>query len=261
MTITCIFHGDLPGLLSVKSDHNGMVRHTTYRRASIKDMIESLGVPHTEIQVLRLRGDKISFEYIVQDQDRIEVYPPTPPCDVCKPSILCPDPLDSVRFVVDINVGKLAALLRMAGFDTAFPANATDNELAALSHTEKRILLTRDTSLLKRKIVTHGRLIRAIEPENQLKEVLWLYGQKNQLQPFSRCLCCNEKLVPVKKKEIEHRLLPLTKKYYHDFHQCTKCDKIFWAGSHRENMEKYLRIFEDIKPENAVNELFNQETD
>jgi len=234
------FHGDLPILL--RSGLSGRVElcHNLDRRASIKDIIESLGIPHPEIASLAANGHEISFAYIPEQNDRVDVVPLTPPVDVFTPTILRPQPLQDIRFVVDVNVGKLASLLRMAGIDTVYENSLTDTELAGIAAGDNRILLTRDCRLLQRKIVEFGHLVRSENPARQLAEVLHLYGLAGKLKPFSRCLRCNGILEPVAKERIMHRLEPLTKKYYDAFHQCRGCDRIYWAGSHREKMQGLL---------------------
>lgn len=240
--ITLIFHGNLQELLPRKmtGKANAEVHHFLERRASVKDVVESFGVPHPEIEQLQANGRQIGFDYIVGDQDRIEMWPLTPPCKVFAATILRPEPLTRMAFVVDINVGKLAVLLRMAGLDTLYQHDLSDGDLARVAADEKRILLTRDRNLLKRKNVVFGHLIRAMEPWQQLLEVVCLYQLAETLQPFCRCLRCNRLLVPVAKEKIIHRLEPLTIKYYDSFQLCMACDKIYWPGSHRQTMQGQL---------------------
>lgn len=238
---TLRFHGNLRSLLSPALTGNKAIEHTLKRRASIKDVVESLGVPHTEIDKIETNDTEVSFSYIVQHSDHINIFPPIPPVDVFTPTLLRPYALEDIRFTVDTNVGKLASLLRMAGFDTSYKNLIEDKELADISHNEKRILLTRDRKLLNRKNIVYGHLIRECNPLQQLKEVLLLYGLKDRANPFSRCMRCNGLLESVSKDNIIHRLKPLTKKYYNTFQRCTQCEKLYWAGSHRKKMENMLR--------------------
>ena len=238
--ITLTFHGNLPELLVRRLAGSQLVRHTLERRASVKDVVESFGIPHPEIGLLTINGRQIGFDALVKDRDDIELWPLTPPCDVLTPTILRPEPLTRISFMVDINVAKLAGLLRMAGFDTQYDPDLTDGDLAETAAAAKRILLTRDRSLLKRRNVMFGHLVRAIEPRQQWLEVVRLYGLTGMLRPFSRCLRCNGRLVPVDKKTILHRLEPLTIKYYDQFHRCADCGRIYWPGSHRERMDTDL---------------------
>lgn len=240
LTIRFQIHGDLITLLKIPVDGEQIFSHTIHRKASVKDVIESLGIPHPEIGRLTIHGTDIGFDYIVQHDDHIEIFPLVPLVDVLTPTLLRPSPLADIRFVVDVNVGKLASLLRMAGFDTAYHNNLRDTEIAQIAVNEKRIVLTRDTLLLKRKIVEYGHLIRETDPQKQLGEVINLFGLKEKIKPFSRCLRCNGILIPIAKEKIIHNLEPLTKKYYNTFHRCTGCKQIYWPGSHKDKMQECL---------------------
>ncbi len=238
--ITLTFHGNLRELLARRLAGAAQVRHTLERRASVKDVVESFGIPHPEIAEITANGRQIGLDALVADHDAIEIWPLTPLCDVLTPTVLRPEPLPRLAFMVDINVAKLAGLLRMAGFDTLYDPDLTDGDLAETAAVEKRILLTRDRNLLKRKNVEFGHLVREIEPRQQWLEVIQLYGLADKLRPFSRCLRCNGPLVPVDKTKILHRLEPLTIKYYDLFHRCADCDRVYWPGSHRERMDADL---------------------
>ncbi|ADH84879.1 Mut7-C RNAse domain-containing protein [Desulfurivibrio alkaliphilus] len=231
--IRLIFHGELAELLTAPQAA-GEVR-TTARGASIKDMVEACGIPHTEVGKIAA-GQSVNFSYIPADDERLDIFPLTPPVDITIPTCLRPEPFTAVRFIIDVNVAKLARRLRMLGFDALLPADHDDANLARLA-AAGRILLTRDRRLLKRRQVLFGRLIRATDPQKQLLEVLNHYGLQQRALPFSRCLNCNEILQPVAKEKIIHRLEPLTKKYYTRFKYCPACDQIYWAGSHREKMQ------------------------
>lgn len=239
-TVTLVFHDNLKELLAHDVDEKGAVLHCFDRRASVKDVIESFGVPHPEIQWLKVNGTEVGFDNILQDNDFVEISPLTPPFNVLTATVLRPEPIKAIRFVVDVNVGKLATLLRIAGFDTAYDNDLNDIELARIAEKEQRILLTRDTHLLKRKNVLFGHLVREIQPQKQLVEVIRLFQLKTHIRPYTRCLLCNALLKPVAKQEIMHRLKPLTRKYYDTFHLCPECDKIYWPGSHRDKMQDYI---------------------
>jgi len=238
--IILTFHGNLPELLVRRMAGAVQVRHILERRASVKDLVESFGIPHPEIEQLTANDRMIGFDALVVDKDHIEIWPLTPPCDVLTPTILRPEPLTRIAFVVDINVGKLAVLLRMAGFDTLYHPDLTDGDLAETAAAEKRILLTRDRNLLKRKNVVFGHLVREMQPRQQWLEIVRLYQLADMLKPFSRCLRCNGQLVPVDKDTILHLLEPLTIKYYDLFHRCAACDQVYWPGSHRQRMDADL---------------------
>lgn len=240
--ITINFHGNLVDLLSRKSANGPVVFFHLQRRTSIKDLIESFGIPHPEIEKIAVNGKEVDFAYIVENSIRIDVFPISMHSNFCKPSLLRPDPLISHRFVVDINVAKLASKLRQLGFDTLLPRDCDDAGLAAIAGCQRRILLTRDCNLLKRKIVEFGHLVRAEFPNEQLVEIIKLFGLKDMIKPYSRCFQCNGLLEPVAKEDIMPFLEPLTKKYYHVFHRCIDCKKIYWSGSHREKMDEILQV-------------------
>ncbi|MFA7382799.1 MAG: Mut7-C RNAse domain-containing protein [Desulfurivibrionaceae bacterium] len=230
------FWGNLKELLRPPFRGQNRVEYALTRQASVKDIIEALGVPHTEVGRLTVAGRELSFAAAGDEDETMEVYPLSPPVDVTAPTLLRPEPLPGLTFAVDINVGKLAALLRMAGFDVFYRNYISDPKLVEVAKREKRILLSKDTDLLKRKEVVFGYLVREIQPERQLAEIIHLFGLQAQLKPLSRCLRCNGLLQGVDKEEIIAQLEPLTQKYYHSFRRCPGCGKIYWPGTHRDKM-------------------------
>ena len=236
------FHGDLKGFLG-RRHVSGRIEYVLNRRASIKDIIESFKVPHTEVGAIRSRGRERDFQWIPNPDRAVEIFPVIPPLDVTKPSFLQPEPHAAVRFLVDVNVARLAMLLRTLGFDTAFDPLAGDAEMAGQAEREERIMLTRDTGLLRRRAVRFGRCIRAHDPDEQLAEVVRFFGLRPPFVLFSRCLRCNVPLVPVTKEEVWGRLEPKTKKYFNRFKICPQCDRVYWQGSHHEKLlERVERI-------------------
>lgn len=235
ITISC--HGNLADLLSRKFRKDGVISFDLQRKTSVKDLIESVGIPHPEIDQIIVENKEVDFNYIVAQGVKIDVYPISSKTDFFKPTILRPTPLESYRFVVDVNVAKLTPKLRQLGFDTLYQNNFNDEELALVSGNQQRVLLTRDCNLLKRKVVDFGHLVRAGCPDEQIVEVIELFNLKKNIRPYSRCLTCNGDLLPVSKEEILHLLQPLTRKYYNHFCQCLNCQKLYWAGSHREKMD------------------------
>jgi hypothetical protein len=242
MMVNLQLHGDLCRFLA-KGQREIVSRPLPLtRRTSIKDFLEALNIPHPEIHQLLVNGQEKDFGHPVAADDRIEVFAVPAPVDLAATNPLRP-PLSVIRFAVDANVGKLARLLRLTGFDTLYEPNLDDNELAETAGRDQRILLTRDHDLLKRKIVIYGRLIRSDKPREQLREVVNLYGLREQIHPFSRCLVCNGMLQEIAKDKISGRLLPLTRKYYQDFKICPQCEQLYWPGSHRQGM---LKIIEEL---------------
>jgi hypothetical protein len=233
------FHGDLKHFLPPDKD-SGLIQVRLERRTSVKDLIEACGPPHTEIGELRVQDRPADFGHIVSPGETIEVQPHTPPVNPFQPTLLRPTALSGLRFVVDVNVGKLSPLLRMLGFDTAYHWTWRDRTIADMAESQGRIVLTRDLGLLKRKKIVWGRLIRGKTPEEQLPEVLDLFGLQGPFRLFSRCLNCNVLLEDVDKADIVDRLEPKTKLYFNHFRICPSCGRIFWRGSHHEKMIQFL---------------------
>ncbi len=200
----------------------------------MKHLIEAAGVPHTEVGQIKVYGLVKDFSYQVQAGDRVEVYPPISGGGM-KP--------DRLRFVLDNHLGRLAAYLRMLGFDSFYRNDIQDEELASVSEEEQRILLTRDRHLLMRRAVTYGYCLRSQNSREQLEEVVRRYQLADKVHPFRRCLRCNTPLVAIQKETVMDRLQPLTQQYYEDFHICPNCSQIYWKGSHYEHM---LSIIDQI---------------
>lgn len=236
---TLLFAGELAGLLTRKH-HSGLVRYPAARRASIKDVVESLGVPHTEIHGIRANGRDHDFSLLLEPGQEVALLPadlcPAYPVDVTIPTLLRPRPLSALRFLVDENVAGLVPLLRALGFDAAYDRAWDDARIAEVAAREGRVVLSRDRALLKRSVVTCGRLVRAALPDEQLVEVLGLFGVTRAPALFSRCLRCNVKTVAVNKADVLHRLEPKTKKYFSTFKECPMCGRLYWRGSHHARL-------------------------
>jgi uncharacterized protein with PIN domain/sulfur carrier protein ThiS len=217
--------------------------HDLTRRTSVKDLIESFGVPHTEVEVILVNGNSVDFSYIVQPGDRISVYPVFEALDVSPLIRLREKPLRNPRFVIDANLGQLARYLRLLGFDVIYRNNFTDREVAQIAHREQRIVLTRDRRLLQHKIITHGYFVRADKPREQVREILARLDLYGALRPFTRCLRCNGELETVDKEAVLDQLEPKTRKYYHQFRRCKDCGQAYWRGSHFNRMEKLCDYF------------------
>jgi uncharacterized protein len=207
---------------------------------SVKDMIEALGVPHTEVDFILANGGSVDFSYQVQNGDRIAVYPAFQSIDIARQQHLRPNFPVEKRFILDGHLGRLAAYLRMLGFDVLYRNDFSDDELAQISSSEERILLTRDQGLLKRNIVTHGYWVRATLPRQQVVEVVNYFGLVPEFVPFRRCVHCNSLLQTVSKDAILHRLQPETRQHYNEFYICPACDRIYWKGSHYQRMRKFI---------------------
>ncbi|MGA2591083.1 MAG: Mut7-C RNAse domain-containing protein [Bryobacteraceae bacterium] len=214
--------------------------HIFVDAAPVKDMVESLGVPHTEIDLILVNGQSVDFSYIVRDGDRISVYPVFEALDITPLIRLRPLPLREPRFVLDTHLGRLAGYLRMAGFDTLYGKDCDDEELARISRDAGRILLTRDIGLLKRGMVTHGYYIRETAVRRQFPEVIRRFDLSGATRPFTRCLRCNAMLDAVARAEIAAQLPPRTAEFYDEFRRCPECRRVYWKGGHYRRMREFL---------------------
>lgn len=215
---------------------SGLVRHRFRTSSSVKDVIESHGVPHTEVEVILANGRSVDFGYRVRDGDHISVYPVFEAFDVAPILRVRARPLRQTRFVLDVHLGTLARRLRLLGFDTRYERAATDEELVAVSVAERRTLLTRDLRLLMRKAVTHGAYLRATQPSEQVREVIRRFQLEGSMAPFSRCLACNGLLEDVPKAEVEAQLQPMTRQLYDEFRRCRECRRPYWRGAHHARL-------------------------
>jgi uncharacterized protein with PIN domain len=210
------------------------------RAASAKHMIEALGVPHTEVELILVNGESVGFERPLCDGDRVAVYPKFEALDVTPLLRVRPEPLRGSRFIADAHLGGLAHMLRMAGFDTLYDNGYADAELVDIAQRQRRIILTRDTELLKRRAVTHGCYIHAIKPERQFREISVRLDLHRAMRPFTLCLNCNAPLRTVAKAEICDRLPPRVRETQERFSTCDACGRVFWEGSHWRNMTRVL---------------------
>lgn len=210
------------------------------RGATAKHMIEALGVPHTEVELILVNGLSVGFEHILAEGDRVAVYPKFEALDVTPLLRVRGQPLRETRFVADAHLGGLARLLRLAGFDTLYDNHYDDAEIEAIAGREGRIVLSRDLELLKRRGVDHGCYVRAIEPKAQLREIVGRLDLARSLRPFSLCLCCNAPLRPVAKAEVAERLPPAVRRDQERFSTCDACGRVYWEGSHWRAMRRVL---------------------
>ena len=224
--------------------HKRTFAHAFSGQPAVKDVIEALGVPHTEVDLLLVNGVSVGFDYQLQQGDRVAVYPVFESLDISGISRVREKPLRETRFILDVHLGKLARRLRLLGFDTRYENFRTDAEIIDIALTEKRIILTRDKGLLKNHRVTHGYWIRSNEPDVQVKEVVKRFDLSAKVNPFSRCLVCNGVLVAVEKEEIAEHLPEKTRQSFDTFYRCQQCRKIFWEGSHYRKLIEFLNSLE-----------------
>lgn len=238
--ITLRFYGDLNELVS--TNH----KQTVFERSlpgptSVKDLIEGCGVPHTEVDVILVDGKSSGFSYLIQGGERVSVYPFFDAMDLPDGDRLQQSTLSDPRFLVDVNLGKLARYLRLSGFDTVYHTHAKDDDLVEQMLEEDRALLSRDRKLLMRKVVTCGYLPRSDQAAIQLEEVFRRFDLFDEVDPYSRCVHCNGILQSVPKEQILDQLEPLTKRHFDDFAQCPNCGQVYWAGSHRHRLDNRVK--------------------
>jgi uncharacterized protein with PIN domain len=229
VTATFRFHGELNDFLPPPKRETTL-HHPAGFTDSLKHVLESIGVPHTEIGRARINGKPVELSERLKTGDDVEIFPHTLP--IC---------LETPRFVADGHLGRLAAYLRMLGFDTWYERFADDAQLAEVSSKEQRLLLTRDVGLLKRREVRQGYCVRAHKPHEQLREVSGRFALRSQWLPFQRCMDCNGRLTAVAKSEVTD-LLPLhTRETKDEFSRCLNCGKVYWRGTHYERMAGWIR--------------------
>ena len=199
---------------------------------AVKDVVEAVGVPHTEIDVILVDGESVGFEHRLRGGERVAVYPTFERLDVSSVTRLRPEPLREPRFIADVHLGRLARCLRLVGLDTVYERELDDAGIAARSRDERRIVLTRDRGLLKRRAVTHGHFVRKVKADGQLLEVIDAFDLRGRLAPFSRCLECNGPVRPVARGLVEERLPLYTRMEYDRFLRCEGCEKVYWPGAH-----------------------------
>jgi uncharacterized protein with PIN domain len=207
---------------------------------TVKSLVEALGVPHTEVDLALVNGQSVGFRHRLADGDRLAVYPVFEGLEIAGLSRVRPHPLRVTRFVLDVHLGRLARLLRLAGFDCLYDNRYDDRTLSRLSRQEGRILLTRDRGLLMRAEVTHGYCVRSPHPTEQLSEVLARFDLGRRLSPFSRCLVCNRFLEALPRRQARLRVPALVARRYRRFRACPQCGRVYWRGSHWEHMRRHL---------------------
>lgn len=233
------FYGDLNDFL--QSKRRNLTFSHNFENGSVKDLIESLGVPHTEVAAILANDQAVDFTYQPQEAAKIEVFGFTEPW---QPNFIPLRPAYPLAhepcFVLDTHLGQLAVYLRMLGFDTLYRNDYADDELARISSSEQRILLTRDKGLLKRSLVVYGYFMRQTNPQQQIVEVMRRYNLADAIVPLRHCIRCNGLLKAVSKEEVFDRLEQNTRDFYDDFHVCQSCNQVYWKGSHYDQMVQFI---------------------
>lgn len=208
---------------------------------SVKDRIESLGVPHTEVDLILVDGESVGFDYRLHGGERIAVYPVFERLDIAGLTRLRPEPLRESRFVLDVHLGRLAAYLRLLGFDCRYDNHMADERIIELAAAERRIILTRDVGLLKDGRVTHGAFVYSTRPARQLREVTDRFQLERLFRPWTRCLKCNAEVEYVAPERLEDGQVPDdVLQRCERFGRCPDCQRIYWPGSHSARLQARL---------------------
>ena len=207
---------------------------------AVKDRIESLGVPHTEVDLILIDGDAVTFAHKLNGGERVAVYPMFESFELADANRLRPHPLREPRFVLDVHLGRLAAYLRLLGFDCLYRNDYNDDELLAISQTEHRTVLTRDTGLLKRAALTHGAFLHAIDPRQQLREVLDRFQLETRIAPFAHCARCNGAVEHLPSDQAAASVPAGIARRQCDFSRCRDCGQVYWPGSHLTRLRQRL---------------------
>ena len=229
------FHDDLTLFLRPKT-RSEVIERNLGEKTSVKDVIESCGVPHPEVDLILVNREPADFSYPIVKGADIDLYPVQSECLVFKGKRLQVRSIK--RFVADGHLGTLARNLRLLGFDVAYDRQAQDRQLLSMMELEDRALLTCDRRLLMHAIVRHGYCPRSQNADDQTIEVIRRFRLFDSITPFTRCLRCNAPLQKVVKADVIEKLEPLTKIYYEEFRRCTGCGQVYWAGSHFSKLQQ-----------------------
>jgi uncharacterized protein len=240
ITVFPAFHEQLQVFLR-KDLRGAMLSKSLEHRTTVKDIIESFGVPHTEVDIITVNGKSCDFSCHVEDCDRICVYPFLANSDIQEAQHLQERVLPRAKFVADVHLGKMARKMRILGLDVSYRNDYSDEELVAVNRNEGRVLLTRDRYLLMHNSVRCGYFVKSSDHLEQVMEVIRRYRLLDELKPFTRCASCNGELHGVTKEEIDAELEPKTRLYFQRFARCAGCGKIFWEGSHFHRLNELIR--------------------
>ena len=207
---------------------------------SVKDAIEAIGIPHTEIDVIFVDGKSVDFSHLLEGGERVAVYPMFERYDVSPLTRLRPAPLREPRFIADVHLGSLARHLRLLGFDTTWERDLDDETIIDTAARERRIILTRDKGILKNGRVTHGHWLRSTDASVQLEEVIHALDLARNIHPYTRCMECNGELEPIERSEAGPSVPLQVFLVYRDFKRCTRCRRVYWKGSHFERLDKVV---------------------
>jgi len=237
-TVRLRFHGDLNIFLGSKASGEAVIERQLTEKTSIKDVIESCGIPHPEVDMILVDEQSVDFDHTLTNDAKVEVFSvENHGTDRAEKRL---QTIGSSMFIADGHLGGLTRNLRLLGFDVGYDQYADDRQLLEIMVRENRALLTRDRRLLMHAIVQHGYYPRSQNPHEQTIEVIRRFGLSELIAPFTRCLRCNAPLEEVAKGDIIEKLQPLTQIYYDQFRRCPNCEQIYWPGSHFSKLQKRI---------------------
>lgn len=242
-----VLHDDLPRFVPGQAEQVVVPAKRAEPR-SVKDLVESCGVPHPEILRLTVNDREADLEAPVTGGERIEVFGWSRPVDVTCEETLGRPLLSEPCFIADVHLGRLVRYLRMLGIDCWYEPPWDDDVLAEKSHQQQRIMLTRDVGLLKRKLVIYGHFLRSDQAEEQAREVLARFHLEPWMEQLTRCAACNGILARRPKADVADRLPPGTRRTYDDFYECQGCRKLYWKGAHYGNLTQTLTAIRTGEP-------------
>lgn len=209
-------------------------------RTTLREVLNGLRIPLSEVDLILVNGQSQDFQYRLQQQDRISIYPVFETIDISPVAKIRKKPLRTTRFILDAHLGKLAKYLRMLGFDSLYKNDFEDAFIIAIAASQNRIILTRDKALLSDKKVSHGYFVRAINTKAQLSEIMNKFDLYSQVSPFSRCINCNQLLKRISADAARPHIKNDTARIFKLFYQCSGCHKIYWKGSHYQRMMQLI---------------------
>ncbi|MBN1794187.1 MAG: hypothetical protein JW844_04405 [Candidatus Omnitrophica bacterium] len=234
------FYGDLSLFLARRGAASISVQ-LAGDRVSIKDLVESLGVPHTEIDALFVNDRAVGFSHRISGNKRVRVYPDASRVRFAGVKKLRPTNPHKPAFLVDVHLGKVARMLRLLGFDTVFDPALDDTGIIDAAVKSRRIILTRDKGILKQRRVRYGYYVRGDSLTERMRGIVRRYDLTGKIKPFARCVGCNGRLRRVRKERVLSELEPLTRRYYDEFYRCISCGKIYWEGSHHPRILAFIK--------------------
>ncbi|MFG2085573.1 MULTISPECIES: Mut7-C RNAse domain-containing protein [unclassified Spirillospora] len=202
--------------------------------STLGHLVESLGVPLPEAGPMTVDGEPAG-----------PAARPDPGAEVGVEAVPRPQPVPlepgqaAPRFLLDVHLGTLARRMRLLGLDTAYHNDMDDPALVVQANEERRVLLTQDRGLLRRRALWFGAYVRGSRPDDQLRDLLDRFAPV--LRPWTRCTACNGELVPVDKQEIEGDLELGTRRSYDVYGRCADCGQLYWRGAHGGHLEEIVR--------------------